>query len=90
MTLTEHEMSRKQYAEMKVAEMVGGPFASFAAYSLAIKRELEKRGPVAKAEYDAGGNCLYCGECGRCAGWHLAGAWPKSHRDSRQMELAIV
>lgn len=47
-------------------------YPSRLAYERAVKRAFLKYGvtPV-KAEYDAAGNCLQCGECGRCPGWHL-------------------
>lgn len=36
-----------------------------------ISAELRRRGiPHAPAQYDAGGNCLTCGEGGRCPGVH--------------------
>ena len=36
-----------------------------------VSAELRRRGiPHAPAQYDAGGNCLTCGECGRCPGIH--------------------
>jgi hypothetical protein len=27
-------------------------------------------GSAVRAEFDQGGNCLFCGESGRCPGWH--------------------
>jgi hypothetical protein len=40
-------------------------------YQSKVKRALMKGGnfPV-KAVYDYAGNCVICGECGRCHGWH--------------------
>jgi hypothetical protein len=36
-----------------------------------VSAELRRRGiPHSPAQYDAGGNCLTCGECGRCPGVH--------------------
>lgn len=46
-------------------------FSSFRAYSRWVKRILEINGHVPiKAKFDAGGNCLFCGEAGRCPGYH--------------------
>ena len=48
------------------------PYPSAKAFYAAIKREIRRRGykPV-RAHWDAAGNCLICGECGRCPGWHI-------------------
>lgn len=47
-------------------------YSSFEAYSLAVKRFFKKRGfQVQKAIYDSSGDCIYCGECGRCPGVHI-------------------
>ena len=36
-----------------------------------VSAELRRRGiPHSPAQYDAGGNCLTCGEAGRCPGVH--------------------
>ena len=36
------------------------------------KRTLERAGYVSfKAVGDYAGNCVYCGEAGRCPGWHI-------------------
>jgi len=42
-----------------------------AQYISQVKRKLLAQGyqPV-RAIYDAGGNCVICGEAGRCPGWH--------------------
>lgn len=35
------------------------------------RRALLKRGErMFRARFDINGNCLYCGEAGRCPGWH--------------------
>lgn len=47
-------------------------YPSRRAYYKAVKRAFSKYGITpARAAYDAEGNCLQCGECGRCPGWHL-------------------
>lgn len=48
-------------------------YASRAAYQRAMKRQLERQygAPPVKAVYDLAGNCMHCGECGRCPGWHI-------------------
>lgn len=39
-----------------------------------LKTELLKAGKdVFPAVEDAGGNCIFCGEAGRCFGWHYYG-----------------
>lgn len=40
-------------------------------YFAKVKKQLLREGIIPiKAVYDAGGNCMYCGEAGRCPGWH--------------------
>ncbi len=35
------------------------------------RRQIEQAGLAAvAARYDMAGNCVYCGEAGRCPGWH--------------------
>ena len=47
------------------------PYTSREAYAKAIRRALENiHATPIRAEYDAAGNCIYCGECGRCPGYH--------------------
>jgi len=47
------------------------PFDSSKAYTAAISVELRRQGiPHSPAQYDEAGNCLTCGECGRCPGVH--------------------
>jgi len=44
------------------------------AFEAFMEAELLKAGKrIFAAEYDAGGNCRFCGECGRCPGWHYVG-----------------
>jgi transcription elongation factor Elf1 len=40
-------------------------------YYAKVKREINRAGlkPI-KAQWDEAGNCVYCGEAGRCPGWH--------------------
>ena len=46
-------------------------YPSRKAYEAAVKHGLIRQGkhPI-KARYDRAGNCLICGECGRCPGYH--------------------
>lgn len=47
------------------------PFDSSAALLRAVKREFAKQGiPAHRAQYDRNGDCMVCGECGRCPGYH--------------------
>ena len=40
-------------------------------YENRVKANLIASGRVpTRAQYDAAGNCIYCGESGRCPGWH--------------------
>jgi predicted aldo/keto reductase-like oxidoreductase len=46
-------------------------YSSRVAYERAQYRAIKKTGtPPVKAQYDEAGNCVICGECGRCPGWH--------------------
>ena len=48
-----------------------GVWPSPAAFAEAIAAHLRKLGiPHSPAQYDEAGNCLTCGECGRCPGVH--------------------
>jgi hypothetical protein len=49
------------------------PTRSRGEYTRRVHRAIREAGhkPV-RAEYDAAGNCIYCGEAGRCPGWHTA------------------
>lgn len=44
---------------------------SFSQFTGQVKRALERQGikPIPTVR-DAGNNCVYCGECGRCPGVH--------------------
>ena len=45
---------------------------TFNQYSKIFLNELCRRSlPVFKALYNKGGNCLHCGEAGRCTGYHI-------------------
>lgn len=47
-------------------------YPSESAYRRAVRRAIERTGHHAiRAHYDAAGNCIICGECGRCPGWHF-------------------
>ena len=47
------------------------PFCSRSALERAVKREFAKQGITAiRAQYDSYGDCMVCGECGRCPGYH--------------------
>jgi len=56
-----------------IHDLPGAPFASRALYERAVMRHVVRRvGEMPlRATYDAAGNCLTCGEAGRCPGWHL-------------------
>lgn len=42
-------------------------------YKRHVKRTLDKLNiPAVKATYMEDGNCAFCGEAGRCPGWHSA------------------
>lgn len=59
------QLTHKRYAYGK------GPFESSNAFIAAISVELRRQGiPHSPAQYDEAGNCLTCGECGRCPGVH--------------------
>lgn len=47
------------------------PFKSERAFSDRVRKVIVKNGftPI-KGKKDRGGNCLICGESGRCLGWH--------------------
>lgn len=46
---------------------------TFDEYSVEFKKQLLAGGYIAtNAQYDEAGNCLLCGESGRCFGWHIA------------------
>ena len=56
---------------IEVQRRNGKPFANKLFYTAAISVELRRQGiPHSPAQYDESGNCLTCGECGRCPGVH--------------------
>ena len=62
-----------------------GGMKTKSAYEQAERRRLIKAGYVPiRAKYDTAGNCLTCGECGRCPGYHPMNGkgdpinWPKA------------
>ena len=60
-----HEVKDVRYATGK------GAWDSADAMTADVSAELRRRGiPHSPAQYDAGGNCLTCGEGGRCPGVH--------------------
>ena len=60
-----HELKDVRYATGK------GAWDSSEDMTRDVSAELRRRGiPHSPAQYDAGGNCLTCGECGRCPGVH--------------------
>lgn len=60
-----HELKDVRYATGK------GAWDSAEDMTRDVSAELRRRGiPHSPAQYDAGGNCLTCGECGRCPGVH--------------------
>ena len=60
-----HELKDARYATGK------GAWDSSEDMTRDVSAELRRRGiPHSPAQYDAGGNCLTCGECGRCPGVH--------------------
>ena len=47
------------------------PFKTKRGYTNFVKRYFETRGfKTRPAEYDDNGDCIFCGEAGRCAGVH--------------------
>lgn len=53
-----------------------GPFASHRALARFAKRQIEFFGAIAApAIYSHGGNCIFCGEAGRCPGYHAIFDW---------------
>ena len=49
----------------------GKTYGSTKAYYHSVKRRIKKMGLVPiKATFDPEGNCLRCGEAGRCPGYH--------------------
>lgn len=74
--------------ELKDARYVDGRNAwpSAEAMTADVSAELRRRGiPHSPAHYDAGGNCLTCGECGRCPGVHTFEEIQKAAREAAQM-----
>jgi len=60
-----HELKDVRYATGK------GAWDSSEDMTRDVSAELRRRGiPHSPAQYDAGGNCLTCGEGGRCPGVH--------------------
>ena len=60
-----HELKDARYADGRNA------WDSADAMTADVSAELRRRGiPHSPAQYDAGGNCLTCGEGGRCPGVH--------------------
>lgn len=55
-----------------IGDMPGTPFESRKAFERAVKRHVYRKTgeEPRKAIYDDAGNCIVCGECGRCPGWH--------------------
>ncbi len=42
--------------------------AAFRAHARSVV--MAATGSAVRAEYDEAGNCIFCGEAGRCPGWH--------------------
>lgn len=62
-----HELKAARYADGRNA------WDSAVAMTADVSAELRRRGiPHSPAQYDAGGNCLTCGEGGRCPGVHTS------------------
>jgi len=60
-----HELRQARYADGR------GAWDSMDAMVADVSAELRRRGiPHSPAHYDTGGNCLTCGESGRCPGVH--------------------
>lgn len=59
--------------ERNILSSLTRTYVSRLAYQKAVKRAFLKQNimPV-KATYDTAGNCLQCGECGQCPGWHIS------------------
>ena len=56
----------------------GALWPSRKAHAAAVRRALSVAGlRPRKVTYDAGGNCLTCGEAGRCPGYHATAETPR-------------
>jgi len=64
------------------------PWPNAATAARAVKRELERFGEIPiRAQFDPAGWCLFCGEGGRCPGYHaLAEIHPFRRRDNANAE----
>lgn len=58
-------------ADIMTAAVFPYKLRTAAQYRAHVRKTIIRAGytPVA-ATYDQAGNCLTCGECGRCPGWH--------------------
>ena len=67
-------MTTEQLISMKEADALYGmhtTYKSRESYFQAVKRRLKAHGlKPERAKYDSAGNCLACGEAGRCPGYH--------------------
>ena len=63
---------RKQSENQLRLHMLESNTQSYRTLCLAWKHRLERAGWVPfRAVNDYAGNCVYCGEAGRCWGWHI-------------------
>lgn len=63
------------------------PHITRAGYQRAIRSAiLRHRWTPVQAEYTAAGNCVFCGEAGRCPGWHVQAV---QHVDDPQPALML-
>ena len=73
-------MTISEQASVKASERNGGkPFESQRKYTNAVRRELKLMGYLRlfTPEQDEGGNCVICGEAGRC---------PKVHAEQERVK----
>ena len=56
-----------------IAPYLHPPYTVRNGYNQAVRRAFLKAGytPI-RAQYNPAGDCLTCGECGRCPGYHAA------------------
>jgi hypothetical protein len=75
-----HKLKDARYADGHNA------WPSAEAMTADVSAELRRRGiPHSPAQYDTAGNCLTCGECGRCPGVHTFEEIQKAAREAAQM-----
>ena len=80
-----HELKDVRYATGK------GAWDSAEDMTRDVSAELRRRGiPHSPAQYDAGGNCLTCGEGGRCPGVHTFEEIQEAAREKARVIIAAA